>query len=192
MAVSDGRGSQLDPRIVQHRFRRCDAEYFAVPAGGGAANRHGEDGGPFRSSLLGGVAGVTAVGNKHDAGDGSSLETVAHGSQGARQVAPASTRAQGARVRRRQTVAIREELGLEPGPQRGEQFARHQGTRAIDAPLAAHILNAHAPRGVDENRHDRVTRVSLGRAGDRTHEKHDEQQERGESQRNEGQPRRRA
>ena len=51
--------------------------------------------------------------------------------------------------------------------------------------VAVRVLDAHAPRRVDENRHDGVAGVGIDAASDRPEQEHDEREEGNEAKRHE-------
>ena len=80
---------------------------------------------------------------------------------------------------------------MKPRRQRRQQIALDQRPRAIDAARAIGIRERHAPRGVDENRDDRVARRQPARAHHRPHQAEDEPQQRRQPQDREQAPPRR-
>ncbi len=152
---------------------RKDRRSFAArPAG---AARDGRRPGRIRA------AGVASVGEQDDSGDALPAIAIADGIERAGDVGSAAVRAEmidAAFTNRRERLADREALGDEAPLDCRQELRAEHGLRPRQPRLAIGVVDAHAARRVDQNRHDGVARAGRRQHGDGPEQKQHERRER--------------
>jgi hypothetical protein len=187
--VADGRHRQIDPRVVHDRFGRGHAQHLTIAGQRPAAQTNRIDGQAHVSGrALGRARRVAAIGQHDHAGDHLAAISLANGCQRRAKVGPACGRRQLVGGDGRDIVSEAEDFRAEAVLERRQETLRDDGARSIDASDTPGVLNAHAPRRVDEDRDHGIASGSIVGRGHGPHQEEDEEQERDEADAGEDRP----